>query len=462
MPGLEGEPGDDEGEDRHRVEDPEERGRRCRSGRIPRAARWRRECPARAPGGGRSARRSESPACRGSSTHRIEPNPPAIVAASRRGLPWRQPRARPYSQLPSERTRHMGWLGNLLGSTDDGLIQNGLLGRGEVLSVDASGMTMQMGNGLVERKCNVTLNVMLDGQQPYQAVASQRIQEIYIPQLSGGGAVVAVRVDPADKTRVQIDFATEPPTVTLPASEGHNSAAWILENGKPVTVVLVANQPIGVKSAKGDDVHALTLTIATGVETPVPDSGRQRRSRLRPAAALPGIEAAREGRRRAERRRRRLGRGSCEPERLASRHDDGAGDREAPGPAADSHRLADATLSQVDWSQFERFRDGARRGVPARAREARAWRSSTVTACSTAGPAPASGRRACSWPTRTSSRPTSRAGRIRRSVPRSSDPAMTPGSGRAGRSTTRERSGPSSRPSSRAWPPASSRRPTSI
>jgi hypothetical protein len=162
----------------------------------------------------------------------------------------------------------MGWLGNLLGSTDDGLIQNGLLGRGEVLSVDASGMTMQMGNGLVERKCNVTLNVMLDGQQPYQAVASQRIQEIYIPQLSGGGAVVAIRVDPADKNRVQIDFASEPPTVTLPASEGHNSAAWILENGKPVTVVLVANQPVGVKSAKGDDVHALTLTIATGVETP--------------------------------------------------------------------------------------------------------------------------------------------------------------------------------------------------
>lgn len=162
----------------------------------------------------------------------------------------------------------MGWLGNLLGSTDDGLLQNGLLGRGEVIGIDASGMTMQVANGLVERKCSVTLNVMLDGQQPYQAVASQRIQEVYIPQLASGGAVVAVRVDPADKTRVQIDFASQPPTVTLPASEGHNSAAWILENGKPVTVVLVANQPIGVKNAKGDDVQALTLTIATGVDTP--------------------------------------------------------------------------------------------------------------------------------------------------------------------------------------------------
>src|SRR5690606_20478096 len=58
------------------------------------------------------------------------------------------------------------------------------------------------------------------------------------------------------------------PTVTLAAQEGRNSAAWILEHGAPVTVVLVGSQPIGAKSAAGDDVHALTLTVATGVDTP--------------------------------------------------------------------------------------------------------------------------------------------------------------------------------------------------
>jgi hypothetical protein len=162
----------------------------------------------------------------------------------------------------------MGFLGDLLGSADDNLIQNGLLGRGEVLGIDASGMTMQIMNGLVERKCTLTLNVMLDNEQPYQATVSQRIQEIYIPQLSAGGAVVAVRVDPADRTKVAIDFDTAPPTVTLPASEGKNSAADILANGKPITVVLISNAPVGVKNAKGDDVHALTLTVATGVPTP--------------------------------------------------------------------------------------------------------------------------------------------------------------------------------------------------
>lgn len=169
----------------------------------------------------------------------------------------------------------MGFFDNLLnsanqalGGADSELIQNGLLGRGEVLGIDASGMTLQIGNGLVERKCTVTLNVLLDGKQPYQAQVSQRIQEVYIPQLSSGGAVVAVRVDPADPNRVAIDFDSPVPEVTLPASEGTNSAAWILANGKPITVVLVANAPIGVNNAAGDPVHALTLTVATGVPEP--------------------------------------------------------------------------------------------------------------------------------------------------------------------------------------------------
>jgi hypothetical protein len=91
---------------------------------------------------------------------------------------------------------------------------------------------------------------------------------VYLPQLSSGGAVVAVRVDPNDRSRVAIDFDTPVPEVTLPAGEGRNSAAWILENGTPITVVLVANAPVGVKNANGDPVHALTLTVATGVPEP--------------------------------------------------------------------------------------------------------------------------------------------------------------------------------------------------
>jgi len=154
------------------------------------------------------------------------------------------------------------------GGADAELLANGVLGRGEVLGVEASGTTLQIGNGLVERTCTLTLNVMLDGRQPYQARVTQRIQEVYIPQLSAGNAVVAVRVDPNDPNRIALDFDSPVPEVTLPASEGQNSAAWILEHGTPITVVLVANAPLGVKNAKGDPVQALTLTVATGVPEP--------------------------------------------------------------------------------------------------------------------------------------------------------------------------------------------------
>jgi hypothetical protein len=162
----------------------------------------------------------------------------------------------------------MGFFGNLIGSPDNAVMSSPLVGRGEVLGVQLSGMTLQVGNGLTERKCTVTLKVMLDGQQPYEAQAVQRIQEIYLPQLSSGAAVVAVRVDQADRSKVAIDFNTPVPTVTMPRTEGRNSAAWVLANGTPITVVLVANAPIGVKNADGIDVQALTLTVATGVPTP--------------------------------------------------------------------------------------------------------------------------------------------------------------------------------------------------
>ena len=162
----------------------------------------------------------------------------------------------------------MGFFSNLIGSPDSSAMSSPLIGRGEVLGVQMSGMTMTVGNGLTERKCTIALKVMLDGEQPYDAQCVQRIQEIYLPQLSSGSAVVAVRVDQADHSKVAIDFTVPVPTITMPRTEGHDSAAWVLANGKPITVVLVGNEPVGVKNADGIDVQALTLTVAGGVPTP--------------------------------------------------------------------------------------------------------------------------------------------------------------------------------------------------
>ena len=156
----------------------------------------------------------------------------------------------------------------MTGGVDEQLLATGVLARGEVLSMDLSGTTVQVMNGLVERTVTFTLNVLMDGQAPFQATCSQRVQEVLIPQLQQPGVVLAVRVDPADHSKVAIDFASQPPEVTMPESTGPGSAKDILANGKPIVVVLVANQPVGIKNHKGDPVHALTLTIAEGVDTP--------------------------------------------------------------------------------------------------------------------------------------------------------------------------------------------------
>lgn len=163
----------------------------------------------------------------------------------------------------------MGWLGNLIGSADNSVIQNGILGRGEITNVQMSGMTLQSGNGLVERKCTITANVYIDNTPMFVATIVQRVQEILLPQLSSGSAVVAVRVDPNDHSRVAIDFGTEVPEVTLArTTDNAHSAAYLLEHGKPIKVVLVGDQPLGKKNADGIEMYALQLTAYEGVDTP--------------------------------------------------------------------------------------------------------------------------------------------------------------------------------------------------
>ena len=161
----------------------------------------------------------------------------------------------------------MGWFGKKIGSVDSDLLASGILGRGEITHISGSGMTFRQNNGLVERKCTISLVVMIDNTQPYQVNVEQRIPEIRLPQLSQQ-PIVAVRVDPANHNNVCIDFNAQVPVVTVPRSTGPDSAAHILETGKPVKVVLVANQPMGLKNADGHDMQMLTLTVYEGVDTP--------------------------------------------------------------------------------------------------------------------------------------------------------------------------------------------------
>jgi len=141
---------------------------------------------------------------------------------------------------------------------------------------------MRVNNSLVERKCTISMTVWIDGVAPFQATTVQRIREIMIPKL-GKGAVVPVRVDRNDHSKVYIDFASAVPVITLARTTGENSAAYILEHGKPIKVILISSESAMLKNADGIDGFALTLTVYEGVDTPY----QTRVVNAVPARALP-------------------------------------------------------------------------------------------------------------------------------------------------------------------------------
>jgi len=155
----------------------------------------------------------------------------------------------------------MGLFSKMTGGPDKKLLETGLLGRGIITDLKLTGTTIQTGNGLVQRTCIFTLEVSLDGKDPYTATCKQRMPEIEIAQIQPGASTVAVRANPEDLTQIAIDFNTSPPTVTAPAGTGQHSAAEILATGTPARAVIVESMPIGKKTQAGVDIYAFQLTV---------------------------------------------------------------------------------------------------------------------------------------------------------------------------------------------------------
>jgi hypothetical protein len=155
---------------------------------------------------------------------------------------------------------------SMAGGADSELLEQGRLGRGVVVGLELTGTAVTMGVNEY-RVCQIAVQVFLDGEQPYVAQARQRILEYQIPQLTQGGAVVAVRVDPTDPQKIALDFQTEAPVVTM-ARPLDGGAERVLKMGKPVSLVIVANAPLGVRNYQGNDVHLFTLTVSAPGETP--------------------------------------------------------------------------------------------------------------------------------------------------------------------------------------------------
>jgi hypothetical protein len=155
----------------------------------------------------------------------------------------------------------MGIFSKITGGPDKKLLETGLLGRGIITDLKLTGTTIQTGNGLVQRTCIFSLEVSLDGKDPYTATCKQRMPEIEIAQIQPGSSTVAVRANPDDLSQIAIDFNTAPPVVTTPGGSGNHSAAAILATGTPARAVIVESQPIGKKNPAGVDIYAFQLTV---------------------------------------------------------------------------------------------------------------------------------------------------------------------------------------------------------
>jgi hypothetical protein len=182
-------------------------------------------------------------------------------------------------------------LKSAVAGVDAGSIDNAVLGRGVIVSVQPTGTTITVGN-LEQRICVFQVEVALNDTKPYMATCRQRIPMWTMAQIQPGATVVAVRVDANDMSRVAIDWETPAPTVRLPQSAANGSAAEVLATGDPCRVIVQQFQDLGMTNPAGLPMYAFALTVipANGnayqaqVGNPVPNEAM---AYLYPGSQLP-------------------------------------------------------------------------------------------------------------------------------------------------------------------------------
>ena len=158
-------------------------------------------------------------------------------------------------------------LQSLAGGVSSELMNNGLLGRGQITNVQQTNVSTG-GEGNESPVCIFTVQVALDNVPPYEATCRQAVPMMVLPQLASGGAVVAVRVNPNNQQEIALDLNTEAPVVSMAAQPGQETAADILAKGKPARAVIVQSQALGMKSPKGLDMYGFQLTIMVEGKAP--------------------------------------------------------------------------------------------------------------------------------------------------------------------------------------------------
>jgi hypothetical protein len=142
------------------------------------------------------------------------------------------------------------------------LLARGLPGRGVIVSVQRTAASSGAGDALA-LVCVFTVEVTLRGVPRYTATCRQTVRAALLPRLISADAIVAVRVDPGDHSRIALAPGEQPPSFTVARSNDQNawSAARILEVGVPCTAVIVESLGLGMRTTTGDDLYAFTLRV---------------------------------------------------------------------------------------------------------------------------------------------------------------------------------------------------------
>jgi hypothetical protein len=97
-----------------------------------------------------------------------------------------------------------------LSQPESPLVGKGIRGRGVVLAARAGALREPIG-GAPERTCTFTLEVHVEGSDPYRVETTKTVPETDYRSVAPGKTAYTVWVDPADQTNVEIDLDAEEP-----------------------------------------------------------------------------------------------------------------------------------------------------------------------------------------------------------------------------------------------------------
>ena len=280
---------------------------------------------------------------------------------------------------------------SVVGGVSPELMQNGTLARGEVVSVQMTGMSVSRGDQVTTQKqvCNITLSVIMDNTPPFQASVKQGIPVLVLPQLAsprrGGRGAGQSREPSGGRRRSQRRTSDGDARGRWAQQQQCGRAAGHRDRGtgdhypEPAAG---SEKPGRRRHVRPDGDHPLRR------DAPVSDQDGKPGAAERVAAALPGVQPPREGPTRpAGPVHHRLG------VRLSPRP---PGESPAEGrcrPARQGGRFASTRASRAHQGTA---RAELSRGAPRAARRAgrRGWRASQVSGSWCRSGCPARPRRA--------------------------------------------------------------------